>query len=89
MFVGYLFLAISVFFVGETAIHRVTILHQNFLHLGRIEIQGIDYVPEIGLLVPVAFLRFQPVGIDAVVVGEHLDTHGNVIRVLNQFLQDV
>ena len=89
MLIGYLFLAVPVFFVGETAVHRVAFLHQHLLHLGGIEVQRVYHIPEIGFLVPVAFLRFQPVGIDAVVVGQHLDTHGDVIRVFEKFFQRV
>ena len=68
LFIGYLFLAVPVFFVGEPAIYRVAFLHQHFLHFGWIEVQRVYHIPEIGFLVPVSFLRFQPVGIDAVVV---------------------
>ena len=68
LFIGYLFLAVPVFFVGEPAKYRVAFLHQHFLHFGWIEVQRVYHIPEIGFLVPVSFLRFQPVGIDAVVV---------------------
>ena len=34
LFIGYLFLAVPVFFVGEPAIYRVAFLHQHFLHFG-------------------------------------------------------
>ena len=89
LFIGYLFLAVPVFFVGKPAIYRVAFLHQHFLHFGWIEVQRVYHIPEIGFLVPVSFLRFQPVGIDAIVAGQHLDTHGDVIRVFEKFFQRV
>ena len=60
---------------------------QEFFHFRRIEVQAVYHVPEIGFIVAIAALRFKPVGVDAVVVGKHLDTDRYIIGVSYQFFQ--
>ena len=89
MFVGNLLLAVPVLTVRETPVSPVAVFCQNFLYPRRIEVKAVHHVPEVGFLVPVTALRFKPVGIDAVIVGKHFHTDGDVIRMPYQFLHHV